>query len=152
IQKNLNDGEKIVHCIRTHRTFHNAKRFNDKNMFFSSRCILTDSRLLIIRNLEYFKLFREINLSSVNDCRIQKSDDDLVIKLLSGGSEYIIEFSKHALIHADEFSKVLEHTLRTAKDKYPLSETGHPQKKCSGCGKLSDLDSQFCSQCGYKFG
>ncbi|NIP39136.1 MAG: zinc ribbon domain-containing protein [Candidatus Dadabacteria bacterium] len=151
ISSNLNDGEQLVHCIRNHRAFHNAKSFNKKNMFFNSICILTDRRLIIIRNLDYFKLFREINLAAVRNHRIEKSVDDLVINLNTGPTEEdIIEFSKHALSFAEEFSKVFEQTLIAAKEKYPVSTNGIPQKKCGGCGKLVDQGSKFCHECGHK--
>lgn len=151
IHSNLKDDEQLVHCIRNHRAFHNAKNFNKKNMFFNSICILTDRRLLIIRNLDYFKLFREIDLAIIKNPRIEKSPDDLVITLNFETAEDIIEFSKHSLVFAEEFSKVFEQTLKSAKDRYPVSEDDIDQKKCGGCGKLVNRESIFCSQCGHKF-
>lgn len=151
IQSNLKDDEGIVHCIRNQRAFYNSKNFSEKNMFFSSRCILTDRRLLIIRNLDHYKLFREIHLPAVLDHRIEKSNDDLVITLKSSSAEDIIEFAKHALDHAHEFSQVLEQTIKQAREKYPVSTSGKPQKKCGNCGKLTDIEAKFCSDCGHKF-
>jgi len=152
IHSNLKEDEDIVHCIRNHRAFYNTRNFNEKNMFFSSRCILTDRRLLIIRNLDHYKLFREIHLPSVLDHRIEKSPDDLVITLKTSSAEDIIEFAKHALYHAHEFSQVLEQTIKQAREKYPVSTSGIPQKQCGSCGKLIDIVAKFCSDCGHKFG
>lgn len=152
IVSHTKEDEQLIQCIKNHRAFHNSKNFNEKNMFFNSRCILTDRRLLIIRNLEYFKLFREINLLEIKSHRIEPSDDDLVITLKTGRAEDVIEFSKHSLSWANEFSRVFEQTLLSAKEKYPVSQNGVPQKKCSGCGKLVDQDSKFCPQCGNKLG
>ena len=151
ILSNLKDGEKLVFCIINHRAFYNSKNFNEKNMFFSSRCILTDRRLLIIRNLVHFKLFREINLPQIRSHRIEPSDDDLVITLNTGRAEDVIEFSKHSLSWAKEFTKTFEQTLIVAKEKYPVSKDGTAQKKCENCGVLVDHQSKFCPECGYKF-
>jgi hypothetical protein len=129
---NLTDGERIVHCIKNFRAFHNAKNFKDKNMFFNSWCILTDRRLLIIRNLSYFKLFTEIHLPKISDHKVEKSEADLVITLISEATEDIIEFSKNTLGFAEEFSDILVKTLKEAADKYSLGK--QQSKFCSDCG------------------
>lgn len=147
---NLKDGEEFVHSIKNFRAFHNAKKFQNKDTFFNSWCILTDRRLLIIKNLNHFKLFIEIHLPTITDHRIEKSESDLVITLISKTAEDVIEFPKNALSFAEEFSDILLQTLKAAKDRYSVNKEGNIEKKCGNCGKFVSQDTRFCSDCGHK--
>lgn len=151
ILSNLDDGEELIHIIRNSRAFYNAKAHRDKNTYYNSRCILTNRRFLIIRNLDYFKLFREIQLPKITDHKIEKSKSEVIITLISETGEDVIEFSKNMVSFAEEFSDIFSQTLKVAMDKYSINKEGKIEKKCDNCGKFIAQETKFCSDCGHKF-
>ena len=152
ILSNLKDGEQLIHSIRNFRAFCDAKSYQDKNTYFNSWCILTDRRLLIIRNLDHFNLFREIALPEVTDHKIEKSEAEVIITFTTAKAKDVIEFSKNAVSFAVEFSDILVKTLKTAKDKHSITKDGKIEKKCDDCGIFVAQETKFCSDCGHKFG
>lgn len=144
----LSDNEEIRCSIKNHRAVHYANNWQDKNTFFNSWCILTDKRLLILRNLNYVKVFREIHIPKIDDYSIEKSEDNIVINILTSGIKDTIEFSKYLVSHADKFSDKFTDTVKHVKGKYMADYQGIIKLECPNCTKLVLDDDKFCSNCG----
>lgn len=148
IRQYLSENEEIRCSIKNHRAIHNANNWKNKNTFFNSWCILTDKRLLILRNLNYVKVFREIHIPKIDDYRIEKSEDNLVISIITSGIKDSIEFSRHLVSHADKFSDKFTDTVKQCKEKYLIDKQGIIKLQCTKCRKLVLQEDKFCSNCG----
>ena len=118
----LSDNEEIICSIKNHRAVHNAPNWKDKNTFFNSWCILTNKRLLILRNLNYVKIFREIHISKIDDYSVQKSEDNIVINIITTGRQDTIEFSKYLVNHADKFSQKFTDAVTSLRKRARTSQ------------------------------
>lgn len=148
IKEYLSENEEIRCSIKNHRAIHNANSWRNRNTFFNSWCILTDKRLLILRNLNYVKVFREIEIPKIDDYRIEKSVDNLVINISTSGKKDTIEFSRHLVGHADKFSDKFTDTVKQCKEKYTVDNNGIIKSVCPKCSNLVLQQDKFCSNCG----
>lgn len=148
IKEFLPDNESILCTVRNYRAIHNAKNWKDRNTFFNSWCILTDRRLLIIRNLDYVKVFREIHLPRIEDFRIEKSLDNLIIKIITSGIEDTVEFSRYLLDHAERFSIKFSDAVIRFREVQLFNSSGLVKLECPKCAKMVFENDKFCSHCG----
>ena len=144
----LSDNEEIKCIIKNHRAIHNAEKWTDKNTFFNSWCILTNRRLLILRNLQYVKIFREIDFMKIDDYSIEKSDDSIVIKIITSGIQDTIEFSRYLVKHADKFSQKFTDTVKHYRQNYIPAGQRIFTLECPKCTSAVMQEDKFCSNCG----
>lgn len=148
VKEYLSGNEEIRCSIKNHRAVHNANNWNDKNTFFNSWCILTNRRLLILRNFDYVKVFREIDIPRIEDYRIEKSEDNINIKITTSGILDTIEFPRYLVSHADKFSNKFADTVKHCKEKYLVDNQGIIKLECPKCKKPVSEGDKFCSGCG----
>jgi hypothetical protein len=148
IREYLANNEDIKCSIKNYRAIHNADKWRDRNTFYNSWCILTDKRLLILRNLNYVKVFREIQVPKIDDYSIEKSDDNIMVKIITSGVEDRIEFSRYLIDHAVKFTDKFTNLVKTSKEKYIVDKQGRIKMKCPKCSKAISEEDKFCSNCG----
>jgi len=143
----LSQGEEILLTLRDYRAIYKAPKWIDSNTYFNSWFILTDQRILILRNSSSFKLFRDIPLDEISRTLYEMERLEPRITIITPGKEDRIEFVSAVMKHCEDMYKRLNEALeknrlnsKTAMEK----DTIH----CFNCGSKIPGRSNFCPECG----
>ncbi|HEX9667398.1 MAG TPA: zinc-ribbon domain-containing protein [Thermodesulfobacteriota bacterium] len=143
----LSQGEEISLTLRNYRAIYKAPKWIDSNTYFNSWFILTDQRILILRNSSSFKLFRDIPLDEVSRTLYEMDGSDPRLTIITPGKEDRIEFVSEVIRHCDDIGKKLNEALEKNRQYYnttPEKDTLH----CFNCGTRIPKKSNFCPECG----
>jgi hypothetical protein len=143
----LSEDEGVLLTLRNYRAIYKAANWIDSNTYFHSWFILTDQRILILRNSSSFKLFRDIPLSEVSRTRCEMENSDPSVIIISPGKEDRIEFVSKAIEHCGDIGKKISEAVEKNRQ---LSKFTQEQGAiyCYNCGGKVPKKSNFCSECG----
>ena len=143
----LSPGEKILLTLRNYRAIYKAPKWIDSNTYYNSWFILTDQRILILRNSTSFKMFRDIALDEVSRTLYEVEKLEPRITIISPGNEDRIEFLRDATKHCEHIGKKVNEALEISRQNSQLS-TKKDTMNCPNCGSKIPRTSNFCSECG----
>lgn len=143
----LSQDEEILLTLRNYRAIYKAPRWIDSNTYFHSWFILTDQRILILRNSSSFKLFRDIPLSEVSRTRYEMEKSDPRVTIISPGNEDRIEFVSKVIEHCEDIGKIINEAVEKNRQ---LSKFIQEKDTiyCYNCGSKIPRKSNFCPECG----
>jgi len=145
----LTPGEDVLITLKNYRAIYKAKRWSDSNTFFNSWFILTNLRILILRNSSSFKMFRDIPLEVIRETNYELDRLEPRIKFSSHDGEDIIEFSKRSM----NYCKEIENKVKDALANVTIVQKDSPDSEtiyCNNCGTRILRHSNFCFRCGTK--
>ncbi len=143
----LSPGEEILLTLRNYRAIYKAPNWIDSNTYFNSWFILTDRRILILRNSSSFTMFRDIALDEVSRTHYEKEKLEPCITIISPGKEDRIEFRREVTKHCEDIGKKVNEALKTSRQNSQLSGEKDTMY-CPNCGNKIPRKSNFCSECG----
>jgi NADH pyrophosphatase NudC (nudix superfamily) len=143
----LSPGEEILLTLRNYRAIHKAPNWIDSNTYFNSWFILTDQRILILRNSSSFKLFRDIALDEVSRTHYEMEKLEPRITIISPGKEDRVEFVSEVTKHCEDIGKKVNEALEISRQNSQLSGE-KDTRYCPNCGSKIPRTSNFCSECG----
>jgi len=134
--------EKILHCLKVEKIFYKTASSFSGETFFHNVAIITDERLVVVKDSSSYSLIKSFPLAIVLSCDAQSD---------SGKPALSVEFSdkSHArLVFAfdDPETEIFEKTLNRARSNMGKSRTGGAF--CSQCGNKSRPSARFCYACG----
>ncbi|MGI9559031.1 MAG: zinc-ribbon domain-containing protein [Thermodesulfobacteriota bacterium] len=130
--------EIILHALKAEKNFHkNAASFAGET-FFRVVVVLTDKRILVLKDSSSYHELKIFPLFSVESCAAQSDTGKPALAVtLAGGAENRCVFSSAA--DADVFEE-------------SLAEFISPPEKadavCGDCGNRVPADAKFCASCG----
>jgi hypothetical protein len=143
----LSPGEEILLTLRNYRAIYKAPKWIDSNTYFNSWFILTDQRILILRNSSSFKMFRDIPLDEVSRTLYEMEKLEPRITITTPGKEDRIEFVSQVTEHCEDIGKRVNEAL----EKNRLSSKITQEKDtmyCHNCGSKIPRKTNFCPKCG----
>ncbi len=143
----LSADEEILLTLRNYRAIHKAPRWTDSNTYFNSWFILTDQRILILRNASSLKIFRDIALDEVSRTLYEVERLGPRVTILTPGKEDRIDFVGDALKHCEDIGKKINEALEKNRQSSKLAR-GKDTMYCHNCGSRIPKQSKFCSECG----
>jgi hypothetical protein len=143
----LSKDEEILLTLRNYRAIYKAPRWTDSNIYFQSWFILTDQRILILRNSSAFKLFRDIPLSDVSGTRYEVENLNPVVTIISPGNEDRIEFISKVTEHCEDIGKKINEALEKNRQLSKFTQE-KDTIYCHNCGSKIPSKSSFCQECG----
>lgn len=143
----LSPGEEILLTLKNYRAIYKAPKWIDSNTYFNSWFILTDQRILILRNSSSFKMFRDIALDEVSRTLYEMENLEPRITIISPGKEDRIEFVSKVTKHCEDIGKKVNEALEKRRQNSQLS-TEKYTIYCSNCGSNIPRKSNFCPECG----
>lgn len=149
LSNHLTPGEDILITLKNYRAIYKAPKWVDSNTFFNSWFILTNLRILILRNSSSFKMFRDIPLELISETNYEMDTLEPRIKFSSQGREDIIEFSKRAI----SYCSGIEHMIKDALANVTIFKKDSPDSEtiyCNNCGTTIPKQSNYCIECGAK--
>ena len=143
----LSPGEEILLTLRNYRAIYKAPQWIDSNTYFNSWFILTDQRILILRNSSSLKIFRDIALDEVTRTLYEMEKLEPRITIISPGKEDRIDFLSEVTKHCENIGKKLNEALEKNRQNSQLS-TEKDTMYCPNCGSKIPRQSNFCPECG----
>lgn len=143
----LSPGEEILLTLRNYRAIYKAPKWIDSNTYFNSWFILTDRRILILRNSSSFKLFRDIALDEVSRTLYEMEKLEPRLTIISPGKEDRIEFVSEVTKHCEDIGKKVNEALEKSRQYSQLSREKDTMY-CPNCGSKIPRKSNFCPECG----
>jgi hypothetical protein len=143
----LSPGEEILLTLRNYRAIYKAPTWIDSNTYFNSWFILTDQRIIILRNSSSFKMFRDIALDEVTRTLYEMEKLEPRLTIISPGKEDRIEFVSEVTKHCEDIGKKVNEALEKSRQLSQLS-TEKNTICCSNCGSKVPRKSNFCPECG----
>lgn len=143
----LSPGEAILLTLRNYRAIYKAPNWIDSNTYFNSWFILTDKRILILRNSSSFKMFRDIALDEISRTHYEIEKLEPRITIISPGKEDRIEFLRGATKHCEHIGKKVNEALEISRQNSQLSMKKDTMN-CPKCASKVPWKSNFCSECG----
>ena len=143
----LSPGEEILLTLRNYRAIYKAPKWMDSNTYFNSWFILTDQRILILRNSSSFKMFRDIPLDEISRTLYEMEKLEPRITIISPGKEDRIEFVSEVTKHCEDIGKKVNEALEKSRQNSKLA-TEKDTMYCPNCGGKIPRKSNFCPECG----
>ncbi len=143
----LSPGEEILLTLRNYRAIYKAPKWIDSNTYFNSWFILTDQRILILRNSSSFKMFRDIALDEVSRTLYEMEKLGPRLTIRTPGNEDRIDFVHGVLKHCDDIGKKINEAVEKYRQISKLPQ-GKDMMYCHNCGSRIPKNSNFCSECG----
>ncbi len=144
----LETDEEILLTLRNYRAIYKAPKWIDSNTYFNSWFILTDQRILILRNSSSLKMFRDIALDEVSRTLYETEKLGPRVTIRSpGGNEDRIDFAHGVLKHCDDIGKKINEAVEKYRQTSRLAQE-KDMMYCNNCGSRIPKDSNFCPECG----
>jgi hypothetical protein len=143
----LSQDEEILLTLRNYRAIYKAPKWIDSNTYFNSWFILTDQRILILRNSSSFKLFRDIPFDEVSRTLYEMEQLEPRVTIITPGKEDKIEFVSEVIKHCEDIGN----KINEAMEKNRQNSKTTPEKDtmyCHNCGSRIPRKSNFCPECG----
>jgi hypothetical protein len=147
LSRYLSQDEEILLTLRNYRAIYRAPNWLDSNTYFHSWFVLTDQRILILRNSSSFKLFRDIPLSEITRTRYEMEELDPRVTIITPGNEDRIEFVSKVIEHCEDIGKKIHEALEKSRQLSKLSQE-KDTIYCYNCGSKIPRKSNFCPECG----
>ncbi len=135
-------NEKILHCLRVEKSFYkNISSFAGET-FFRTVAVLTDRKLLLLKDSTAYHEIRFFLLSTVSGCSLQSDSGKpaLVVSLFDGSAARFL-FAK-----PDPEIGVFENTIERALSE--MRQNPVEGAFCVQCGKQTQPGAAFCGACG----
>ena len=148
LERNLTPGEEVIVTLRNFRAIYKAPTWLDSNTYFNSWFILTNQRVLILRNSSSIKMFRDISLDDIKRTHYEIERLKPRITIISQEREDNIDFAKEALSHCEDIHDKINDAVEKAKKRGTTTldvETIY----CHNCGIKIPRHSNYCSECGH---
>jgi len=143
----LKAEEAVLLTLRNYRAMYIAPRWLDSNTFFNSWFILTNQRILILRNSSSFKMFREIPFDEIQRTNYEMDGLEPRITIISSDKEDKIDFLRDAIRHCEDIEEIFNNALMNAREKAE-TRVARETMFCYNCGSKIPRKSKFCSECG----
>jgi len=114
---------------------------------FNSWFILTNQRILILRNSSSFKMFREIPFDEIQRTNYEMDGLEPRITIISSDKEDKIDFLRDAIRHCENIEEIFNNALMNAREKAE-TRVARETMFCYNCGSKIPRKSKFCSECG----
>jgi len=143
----LKQEEVVIFTLRNYRAMYIAPRWLDSNTFFNSWFIITNQRILILRNSSSLKIFRDIPFDDIHRTNYEMNRLEPRIRIISSDKEDRIDFLSDAIRHCENIEETLNRALMDARKRAETSPAGDTMF-CYNCGSKIPRKSKFCSECG----
>ncbi len=142
----LDINETIIFKQNIYNSNFLANSWSERNIFYNCILILTEKRIIIAKNSNSLKIFRDIQLATINNLNFLLSDkDNHIISIKTENAEDIIQIKNRYKQQFNDlknrFSKTYENINNQDKSKIDYTT-------CNNCGEMIKRESNFCSNCG----
>lgn len=137
----LSGDEKIIVSMKSDRIIYRAGSSRDSNTFYKTFAVLTNKRIIIAKNSNSLKIFRDFQLNQVNSLLYEEVASKPTIHVDALNSKYILSMPPGSFAETKTFFDTFNSSLEQGKQLNNF---------CSKCGNKIHSDSVYCSHCGNK--
>ena len=144
----IGENDSVVFTIQTLSCTYKPRAWIDRNAFFRSMLILTEKRVLILKNSSRVNVLRDIELDAITNHKLSSAKSKgLKLEIKTVDAEDIITFHQQYRKEFEEFSEKFKDAMKRFIE---LSSESGETLFCMHCGTKIPVASVFCSSCGKK--